>query len=347
MIRPSESLNSIITKTCDWQLANLPYAFTRLSGGCEKILNNGWIRSAFYAGVMAAWQATGEEKYLEAAFNWSEQNSWQPGPRPRMADDHCAGQIYTELFLVHKDDKMIQPIRETFDRIIADPLKGRQEWWWCDALFMAPPVLARLSTATGDMKYLNFMNTLWWDTHEFLYDTECHLFFRDQNFIVRPDGSHLREKNGQKIFWSRGNGWVMAGIVRVLQFMPDDYPYRQKFIQLIEEMAEAVCRLQHADGLWRASLLDSDHFPAPESSGSALFCYSIAWGINNGILDRKIYLPVVENIWHGLVGCLDEAGRLGWVQLPADGARIVKESESMEYGTGAFLMAGSEIIKFQ
>jgi unsaturated rhamnogalacturonyl hydrolase len=347
MVLQIKDTAAVIGKVCDQQLANLPDAFTRLSGTLEKILNNGWIRSAFYVGDMAAGQATGEKEYLNAALKWAEGNHWQPGPRPRMADDHCAGQIYTELFLVHKDDQMIRSIRETFDRIIADPRKGRQEWWWCDALFMAPPVLARLSTATGNLQYLDFMNALWWDTHEFLYDKECHLFFRDKNFIVRPDGSGPREKNGQKIFWSRGNGWVMAGLVRVLQFMPEDYFFRQKFIQLLKEMAEAVCRLQHADGLWRASLLDSDNFPAPETSGSALFCYSIAWGINNGILDRKIYLPVVENTWQGLVGCIDEAGRLGWVQLPADGARIVKETDSMEYGTGAFLMAGSEIIKFQ
>ena len=230
--------------------------------------------------------------------------------------------------------------------MIAEPRRGRQEWWWCDALFMAPPVLARLSVSTQDRRYLDFMNTLWWDTTAFLYDKECHLFFRDKNYIIQPDGAGPREKNGQKIFWSRGNRWAMAGLVRVLQFMPDDYPERQKFIQLFKEMAEAVFKLQHADGLWRASLLDPDNFPARESSGSALFCYAIAWGINNGILDRDTYFPVVEKAWQGLVGCVDEAGMLGWVQLPGDGARAVNKNDTMEYGTGAFLLAGSEIIKF-
>ncbi len=338
---------AVIHKVCDRQLASLPDAFTRLSGRREKIMNNGWIRSVFYTGVMAAWQATRDKKYLEVALKWAEANRWLPGPRPRLADEHCAGQIYTELFLVHKDKKMIRPIKETFDRIIADPRKGRQEWWWCDALFMAPPVLARLSTATGKMRYLNFMNALWWDTHAFLYDKDCQLFFRDKNYIAQPDGSGPREKNGQKIFWSRGNGWVMAGLVRVLQFMPKDYPYRQKFIQLLKEMAEAVSILQHADGLWRASLLDPGNYPSRETSGTALFCYAIAWGINNGILSRQIYSSVAEKAWQGLVGCIGETGRLGWVQLPGDAARGVKETDSMEYGTGAFLMAGSEIIKFQ
>jgi unsaturated rhamnogalacturonyl hydrolase len=347
MVFKIQDTAALLHKVCDQQLANLPDAFMRLSGRYEKIQNNGWIRSVFHTGVMAVWQATHDKKYLEAAMKWAEANCWLPGPRTRLADDHCAGQIYTELYLVYKDNKMIRPIRETFDRMIADPRKGREEWWWCDALFMAPPVLARLSTATGDLRYLNFMNSLWWDTHEFLYDKECHLFFRDKHFIVKADGSGPREKKGQKIFWSRGNAWVMAGIVRVLQFMPKNYPDRKMFIQLLKEMSEAISHLQQTDGLWRASLLDADNFPAPETSGTALFCYAIAWGINNGILPRKIYMPVVENAWRGLVGCIDKNGKLGWVQLPADGARAVKETDSMEYGSGAFLLAGSEIVKFQ
>jgi rhamnogalacturonyl hydrolase YesR len=242
---------------------------------------------------------------------------------------------------------MIQPIQKTFDRMIAEPRQGRQEWYWCDALFMAPPVLARLSYATGDLRYLDFMNNLWWDTAELLYDGECALFYRDQNYIIQPDGTGPREKNGQKIFWSRGNGWVMAGIVRVLQFMPDDYHACKKFFRLFKEMAKAVSKLQHADGLWRASLLDPEHFPARETSGSALFCYAIAWGINNGILDRETFSPVVESVWQGLVDCVGPTGRLGWVQLPGDGARAVAKNDTMEYGSGAFLLAGSEIVKLQ
>lgn len=137
----------------------------------------------------------------------------------------------------------------------------------------------------------------------------------------------------------------MAGIVRVLLCMPDNYHTRQKFIQLFKEMAEAVFKLQNADGLWRASLLDPEHFPARETSGSALFCYALAWGINNRILDRETYLAVAEKAWQGLIGCVDENGRLGWVQLPGDGARAVNKNDTMEYGSGAFLLAGSEIVK--
>jgi rhamnogalacturonyl hydrolase YesR len=341
----SKETVSIIRKVYKSQLKSLQSTFTRLSGRRQRILNNGWIRSVFFAGVMAVWQVTNDKKYLEASLNWAEENRWLPGPGLRLADDHCCGQMYTELYFIYKDKKMIQAIQKTFDHMIAEPRQGRQEWYWCDALFMAPPALARLSYATGDLRYLDFMNTLWWDTTAFLYDKEGHLFFRDKNYIIQPDGAGPREKNGRKIFWSRGNGWVMAGIVRVLQFMPDDYHARQQFIQLFKEIAEAVAKLQHTDGLWRASLLDPDNFPARETSGSALFCYAIAWGINNAILDRDTYFAVVENAWQGLIGCVDQSGRLGWVQLPGDGARPVNKTDSMEYGTGAFLLAASEIIK--
>ena len=347
MVIQTKETVSIIQKVYKAQMNNMPASFTRLSGRREKIMPNGWIRSVFFIGVMAIWQVTDDIKYLEAALNWSEDNDWLPGPHPRLADDHCAGQIYTELYMVYKDKKMVRPIQKTFDNMIADLKPGREEWYWCDALFMAPPVLARLAAATKDQRYLDCMNHLWWDTAELLYDREYDLFFRDRNFIIQPDGTGRREKNGQKIFWSRGNGWVLAGIVRVLQFIPDDYPARPQFIRLFQEMAAAVSRLQHADGLWRTSLLDPEHFPARETSGSALFCYAIAWGINNAILDRETYITVVENAWRGLIDCISPTGRLGWVQLPADGARSVKKNDSMEYGSGAFLLAGSEMMKLQ
>jgi rhamnogalacturonyl hydrolase YesR len=345
-IQPKETV-SIIRKVYKTQIKNLPTTSTRLSGRHEKILPTGWIRSVFFIGLMAFWESISDLQSLKAVLNWGEENDWLPGPHPRLADDHCAGQVYTELYLIYEDKKMIRPIQKTFDHMIADSNPGREEWYWCDALFMAPPVLARLAAATEDRRYLDFMNHLWWDTTELLYDKECALFFRDQRYIIQPDGTGPREKNGQKIFWSRGNAWVMAGIVRVLKFMPDDFHARQKFIQLFKEMAQAVSRLQQADGLWRSSLLDPEHFPARETSGSALFCYAIAWGINNEILDRGTYFAVVENVWQTLVDCVDQTGRLGWVQLPGDGARAVKKNDSMEYGSGAFLLAGSEMVKLQ
>ena len=154
----SKETVSVIRKVYKSQLKSLRSRFTRLSGRRARILPNGWIRSVFFIGVMAIWKSIGDEQYLKAALNWAEECDWLPGPHPRLADDHCAGQIYTELYLAYKDKKMIQPIQKTFDHIIAKPRRGREEWWWCDALFMAPPVLARLGGATHDRRYLDFLN---------------------------------------------------------------------------------------------------------------------------------------------------------------------------------------------
>lgn len=333
-------------KVFKWQLGNLPKHWVASQDEVRTIEKTGWIRGTFFTGVMAAYHATRDDEYLQAASIWAEENHWLPGPRARHADDHCVGQVYAELYHFMKDHQMIEPIRKTFEIMIDNPRRGREEWWWCDALFMAPPVLARLSDATQEKRYLDFMNVMWWDTVEFLYDQEDHLFYRDDRFSPKPDGSELREANGQKIFWSRGNGWVLAGLVRVLQMMPDEYPDRARYEHLLKEMAEAIINHQHPrDGLWRASFLDPDSYPPPETSGSGLICYALAWGINRGILDEVKYLKPVTRAWNGLLGAVNEEGRLGWVQPPGDRPLLVTKEDTMEYGAGAFLLAGSEVVR--
>lgn len=163
-----------------------------------------------------------------------------------------------------------------------------REWAWCDALFMAPTSLAYLSTATGDSKYLDIANKLWWKTTDFLYDKEEYLYFRDESYFEK------REKNGKKMFWSRGNGWVMGGLVRMLSNMPKNYPDRPKYIKLYKEMAAKIASIQQADGSWHSSLLDPESYPVKETSGTGFYTYAILWGLNNGILDKKTYWPVIE-----------------------------------------------------
>jgi rhamnogalacturonyl hydrolase YesR len=299
-----------------------------------------WTFAALYAGYMAVPDGAGGKKYRDDMLEMSKGFQWQPGPRIAHADDHAIGQTYLDLYFSHHDAAMITPTRERMDAVML--LKDDTEkplWWWCDALFMAPPVLAKLSRATGDRKYLDFMDHEWWITSGLLYSPNDHLFYRDKSFF----GAH--EANGNKVFWARGNGWVFAGLARVLAEMPPDYPSRPKYVAQFKEMAEKIAALQGADGLWTAGLLDQADYKLPENSGSAFFAYGFAYGINSGLLDKKKYKPVAEKAWQGLLSHVYEDGRLGCIQPVGAAPGAFTETSSYVYGVGAYLLAGSELYR--
>lgn len=339
-------------QTLDWQLGNMPEESWLASANMfEKIEGNGWIRSAFYTGVMAAYETTKDKKYLDNIYEWGKTNNWEPAKRPRHADDHCCIQTYVDVYLINKDENILKPAIETFDSIAADPKLGSIVGWqkdinwnWCDALFMAPPAMTRLAAATGEIKYLETMDLMFRDTYEYLFDKNENLFYRDDRFKPNADPL-LLSSNGRPIFWSRGNGWVLAGLARVLQFMPDDFVNKTKYEKLYKDISAKLITIQDKNGLWHSNLLDAVESPEPESSGSAFFCYALAWGVNNGYLDKEIYQPVIKKAWEGLNGCLDDNGQLHWVQLVGSAPAPVKYEDSVEYATGAFLLAGSEVVK--
>ena len=323
----ADGVTALIIKVADRQLAHPVHDDTD------------WKNGVMYAGVMAAYEATGERRYLDALRAMGDRNSWQLGPELRLADDHCIGQTYAGVYFATRDPKTIAPMRRTFDALAADPRPGRVDWSWCDSLFMAPAAWARLSTATGDRKYLDRMDAMWWDTTDFLYDRNERLFFRDAKFFA------AREANGAKVFWCRGNGWVLAGLVRVLEHLPPDYTSRERYLQLYRAMAGRVASLQQPDGFWRSSLLDPEAYPGGESSGTALFTYALAWGVNRQVLAADVYRPVVAKGWKALVGAVDRDGRVGWVQKPDERPNAVQAVDTETYGTGAFLLAASEVLR--
>jgi rhamnogalacturonyl hydrolase YesR len=300
--------------------------------------NNDWTFAALYAGFMAAGAALHDSKYEDAMLEMGRKLRWQPGPNPTHADHQAVGQTYLELYLKYRNPEMLQPIKQRFDAMMqrADDAQNPL-WWWCDALFMAPPVCARLYAATGDTAYLDFLDREWWITSSLLYDNTEHLYYRDKRYFDK------REANGQKLFWSRGNGWVMAGLARVLQFLPADRPTRPRYIAQFQQMSAKLAQLQSPDGLWRSGLLDAAAYPLPEVSGSGFITYAIAYGIRAGLLNRKFYEPVVHRALQGMLAHIYADGRLGCIQ-PVDAAPgQFKPTSSYVYGVGAFLLAGSEI----
>ncbi len=348
----SEFVLTSMERAFDWQIDHLVYQAPLPDGGFQDVSDTEWVRGAFFAGVAAAADSTENPKYREAIYAIGEKNGWQPGPRPRHADDHCIAQAYARMFVRDRAPLMIEATLGRFDAMIAEPRPAEDfgwsendNWSWCDALFMAPPTMAIVAAASDDIRYLDLMNRMWWETYEYLYDPEEDLWYRDGNFVIRQDGSGPRSVNGHKVFWSRGNGWVFAGLALVLQYMPADYPDRARYEELFRDMASTLIRVQGEDGLWRSSLLDPDEYPVPESSGSGFFTFGLAWGVNNGLLDRTTTLPSVERGWRGLVWAQQPDGRIGWVQQIGYDPRSVSADDTMEYGTGAFLLAGSEILE--
>ncbi|HLX90832.1 MAG TPA: DUF4861 family protein, partial [Puia sp.] len=213
-----------------------------------------------------------------------------------------------------------------------------REWAWCDALFMGPPALAYLYTTSGEIRYLDLADSLWWKTTDYLYDKDEHLYYRDSRYFTQ------RESNGKKMFWSRGNGWVMAGAVRMLENMPDTYPDRPRLIRLYRAMAAKIKSLQCADGTWHTSLLDSAAYPNKETSGTAFYCYAFAWGINHGLLRREEYLQTVSKAWSALAQSVHEDGMLGYVQKIGDRPGSTDMNSTQAYGVGAFLLAAKQIV---
>lgn len=324
----SAAIRKAARKVADWQLARAQTDF-----------NQQWTYAALYDGFLAASRTSGDPRYHDAMVKMAEGFDWKLlDARFPHADDMALGQTYLDLYLDKRDPVRMADTREILDRLVVradDP--GKLLWWWCDALFMAPPVLARMSAATADRRYLDYMDREWWQTSAALYDPANHLYSRDASYLERT------EKNGKKLFWSRGNGWVMAAFAKVLEVMPADYPTRAKYIAQYKEMAGEIASLQGRDGLWRSGLLDPEDYELPEVSGSAFFTYSLAWGINHGLLDKAKFEPVVTRAWAGMLAHIYADGRLGSIQ-PIDAAPgKFKPSASYVYGVGGFLLAASEV----
>src|SRR5665213_792268 len=324
----SKQIRAAMRKVADWELQRVQ----------AQPPSRAWDFGALDIGLMAASRTLHDSRYSQYVASVGEHFGWKLERTTYPANDFAIAQAFIEVYRSSHKEEQVAPLRRQFDDAVAllnDPEKPA--WWWCDALFMAPPAGVQLSDITGDDTYNAYVDREWGKTEKVLYDRQKHLFSRDVNYLNK------REKNGEKIFWSRGNGWVMAGIVRVLASLPSDDPLRPHYIALLREMAAEVASIQGSDGLWRPGLLDAGSYPLPEVSGSAFFTYAIAWGINHRMLDAEKYLPVVEKAWSGMLTHVYQDGRLGSIQPIGEAPAEYTPSSSYNFGVGAFLLAGSEL----
>jgi len=338
-------VKSVLKAVADWQIS------TPLTHDLAD-----WTNGALYAG-MVEWAAiAGDNSYYEWLKGLAEKNSWsylvRKNPLGKYhADDYCVGQTYIELYRKYKDRSMIKLMKAYLDKILKEPATGdlkfvntdsywsTQRWSWCDALFMGPTVWAKMANVTGRKKYLDFMYKEYKATTDYLYDQDEHLYFRDSNYFTR------KEANGAKVFWGRGNGWVFAGLPVIIKELPAKYEHKDFFVTIYKDMAARLLALQSADGFWHASLLDPLSYPNPEMSATAFFVYGMAWGVNNGLLDRATFLPAIEKGWKSMVTSVWPDGKVGFIQpIGADPKSVTRDMTEV-YGVGGFLMAGSEITR--
>jgi rhamnogalacturonyl hydrolase YesR len=327
-------------RVADWQLAHMPDPAQRHP--------RGWETAPFYIGLLALDRIASDRRYLEAMVRLGDANDWQPHRLPYHADDQCVIQAYLETYSVRRDPRMLAPAKQRLDYVLAhpslvsmdwDPPVCQERWTWCDALFMAPMSWLDMWKATGDGAYLDFMNREWWATTERLFNPAAGLFFRDESFL------DLREPNGRPIHWSRGNGWVFAGLARVLHLFPRDHPDYPRYRDLYLAMSRAVLAAQQPDGLWRPVLLDAAAHPEREASGSAFYAFGLAWGVNHALLDRDRVTSAVRRAWNALTDCVTPDGKLEHVQPIGAGPHGFDPGTTEPFAVGAFLLAGSEVYR--
>lgn len=316
--------------------------------------SNIWTRAVYYEGLMALYAIDKKKEYLDYAIDWGAKHKWglRDGIQTRNADNQCCGQTYIDLYLLDKKEERIKDIKASID--IMKGTEKVDDWNWIDALQMAMPVFVRLGVIYNDTTYFSRM----YDMYAFskykhggngLYNPAEKLWWRDKDFVPP-----YKEPNGGNCYWSRGNGWVVAALVRTLQLLPKSDPHYNEYLQDYKDMLKALLPLQRTDGFWNVSLADSTNYGGKELTGTALFVYGMAWGINNNLIDIATYKPVMLKAWNAMMkDCIHPNGMLGYVQgtgkEPKDGQPVSfnKIPDFEDYGLGCFLLAGSELYKLK
>jgi rhamnogalacturonyl hydrolase YesR len=311
--------------------------------------DNDWARAVYFEGNMAMYDVYPVQGYYNYAVGWGERHDWglRGGTSTRHADNHAAGQAYLAMYRHDPQPERIEAITTSIENMLET--NQIEDWWWVDALHMAMPVFAGLGTEYNDTRYHTRMHEMFTYTKSVidgggLWNATEHLWYRDGRY-----NPPAKTRNGELIFWSRGNGWAVAALVRTMSELSNAHSHYKEYLTTFQNMAAALALRQRSDGFWNVSLNDPLHYPGPETSGTAFFTYALAWGILNGYLDAGPYTPVVASAWNGMVStALHSDGFLGYVQGVGErpgSSQPVTYGRSADFGVGAFLLAGSTVVQ--
>ncbi|GAB3537676.1 glycoside hydrolase family 88 protein [Pontibacter brevis] len=317
--------------------------------------SNIWTRGIYYIGLMELYEADPQKRYYDYAVDWGQKHNWglTGGNHVRHADYQTCGQTYIELYKIDPKPERIRSIKASVDNMVNSTKSD--DWDWIDALMMAMPLYVQLGeiypadAPAYHAKMYDLYNATKTEIGGGLYNSQDGLWWRDADFVPP-----YKEPNGEDCYWSRGNGWVVGALVRVLERLPKDAPHRDEYEKTYLEMMRALVPLQRPDGFWNVSLHDPNHFGGKETSGTALFTYGMAWGVNNGLLEPKVYNPVITKAWNAMEKeAVNPNGFLSYVQgtgkEPKDGQPVsyTSKPDFEDYGLGCFLLAGTEIMKMK
>ncbi|MFC0779201.1 DUF2264 domain-containing protein [Flavobacterium sp. HJSW_4] len=322
--------------------------------------NSFWDNAAYHTGNIEAYLLTGNEKYREYSETWANHNQWigaknkdskqwkysygETDEYVLFGDYQICFQTYADLYNLMPEPHKIARAKEVMEYQMSTA--QNDYWWWSDGLYMVMPVMTKMYKITNNRQYLDKLYEYLSYSDSIMFDTEENLYYRDAKYVY-PNHKSL---NNKKDFWSRGDGWVLAGLAKVLKDLPADYKHRDFFVQKFKKMASAVAKIQQPEGYWTRSMKDPEHAPGPETSGTAFFTYAILWGINNNYLDRKEFVPVINKSWNYLKNtALQKDGKIGYVQPIGEKAipgQVVNADSSSNFGVGAFLLAACEYVRY-
>ncbi len=310
-----------------------------------------WTRAVYYEGLMALYGIDKNQKYIDYTDKWANFHQWTPrnGIKTRHADDQCCSQTYLERFMMTGDSTMLRPTRDNLQGQMKEPTVGY--WTWIDAIQMAMPVYAQMYKITGDRSYIEHAMKMYrWSRNECgggLFNVKDGLWWRDADYVPP-----YKEKDGKDCYWSRGNGWVLAAYVRVMdQLSPKDKIYKEIKKDFVM-MCEGLSKCQREDGFWNVSLVSPVTYGGKEITGTSLFVYGMCWGMRKGYLKEKVYRPIVDKAWDAMVkDAVHSDGFLGYMQGtgkdPSAGQHVTydKVPDFDDYGVGCFLLGAVEYYK--
>lgn len=339
-------------KVNDWFMKRHPDPTVKSFGKGKYRTSNLWTRSVYYEGLLALYGICPKKAYYDYTLQWCQFHEWTPrnGSQDHDADNYCCSQIYIDMYRLAPSSEKLAQVISNCNMYLNTP--DNSDWWWIDAIQMGMPVFAKLGKTTGNEAYWDKAHQMYMYTRDSfdggMWNAKDGLWWRDMDF-----NPPYKTPQGKQCYWSRGNGWVVAALCRVMDELPEDHLYYKQYKQDLLDMLKSLKGRVREDGTWNCSLDDPEDFGGMEVTGTSLFVYGMAWAVRHGYVKAEEYMPVITKAWNSMIknAVHQDDGMLGFQQGTG---KEPKESQPTlydkipdfdDFGIGCFLLCGSEVYK--